>query len=139
MGRGGQGIGGPACRAVGRCCQFSAVRRKARQRWSICARRISGGHAPYTLKQTGTGLKPEVHRCSWAELAATHQPLPGAELARPVPPRGFCVLLCWQASRRLDWSEVSALDRLLMTPGQIREKYVKRRCELIDKSKKGGD
>ncbi|GIL91732.1 hypothetical protein Vretimale_14861 [Volvox reticuliferus] len=33
----------------------------------------------------------------------------------------------YRESRKLDWSEVSALDRLLLTPGQIREKYVRRR------------
>ncbi|GFR47247.1 hypothetical protein Agub_g8932 [Astrephomene gubernaculifera] len=33
----------------------------------------------------------------------------------------------YKASRRLDWTEVSALDRLLMTSGQIREKYVRKR------------
>ncbi|EFJ44669.1 hypothetical protein VOLCADRAFT_121291 [Volvox carteri f. nagariensis] len=33
----------------------------------------------------------------------------------------------YRASRKLDWSEVSALDRLLLTPGQIREKYIRRR------------
>ncbi|GLC50176.1 hypothetical protein PLESTB_000350800 [Pleodorina starrii] len=33
----------------------------------------------------------------------------------------------YRESRKLDWSEVSAIDRLLLTPGQIREKYVRRR------------
>ncbi|KAG2485711.1 hypothetical protein HYH03_015595 [Edaphochlamys debaryana] len=33
----------------------------------------------------------------------------------------------YKASRRLDWEEVSAIDRLLLTPGQIKDKYVRKR------------